>query len=199
MKDSIGILVFFMAGFLCGLFQLLPEYRMHFDGVTCTLYLLIFFVGIGVGSNTVVWQMIRRVHFKILFVPLAVIVGTFFGVALVSPFISDISLSEALAIGSGFGYYSLSSVLISQMHSELLGIIALVSNLMREILTLILSPVLFRLFGCLAPIAAGGATSMDVTLPVITKVAGKEYTVVSIFNGVILSILVPILVPLLLR
>jgi uncharacterized membrane protein YbjE (DUF340 family) len=50
-------------------------------------------------------------------------------------------------------------------------------------------------FGKLAPVASGGATSMDSTLPIIVTASGKEYAMISVFSGIVLTILVPFLVP----
>jgi uncharacterized membrane protein YbjE (DUF340 family) len=120
--------------------------------------------------------------------------GTFFGVALCSLLLPSLNLREVLAVGAGFGYYSLSSIFISELHSQTLGVIALVSNILREIFTLLFVPLLVKYFGKLAGIASGGATSMDTTLPVISKYSGKEYAVISLFSGIVLTILVPFLV-----
>ena len=56
------------------------------------------------------------------------------------------------------------------------------------------APLLARYFGRLAPISAGGATTADTTLPVITKFCGKEFVVVSIVHGVMVDLSVPFLV-----
>ena len=124
------------------------------------------------------------------------IVGTFLGVGLISFILPELVLKESLAVGAGFGYYSLSSIIISQISGERLGAIALLSNVLREVITLITTPLLAKHFGKLAPIAAGGATSMDTTLPLIAKFVGKEYATISIFSGMVLTILVPFLVTL---
>ena len=68
------------------------------------------------------------------------------------------------------------------------------ANIFREILTLFGAPFLARYFGKLAPICAGGATTMDVTLPVITQVCGKEWTVMAIFHGILMDFSVPFFV-----
>jgi uncharacterized membrane protein YbjE (DUF340 family) len=36
---------------------------------------------------------------------------------------------------------------------------------------------------------------MDTTLPVVVKFSGKDMAVVAIFSGIVLSLLVPLLVP----
>lgn len=58
--------------------------------------------------------------------------------------------------GIGFGYYSLSSIFITEYRGAELGTIALLSNIVREMITLLLSPLLVKVAGPLAPIAAGG-------------------------------------------
>jgi uncharacterized membrane protein YbjE (DUF340 family) len=134
-----------------------------------------FLVGIGVGSNKKSLEVIKSVNFKIALVPLSVIVGTYIGVSIFSLIQNELSFIDSIAVGSGFGYYSLSSVLITELSSETLGVIALLSNISREIITLLFTPIFARYFGKLAPISSGGATSMDTTLPIITKYIVEYY------------------------
>ncbi len=122
------------------------------------------------------------------------ILGTFAGVIAVSFFIKDKSITECLAVGSGFGYYSLSSILITQYKGIELGTIALLSNIIREVLTLLLAPLMVKYFGKLSPISAGGATTMDTTFPIIIRNSGKEYAIISIYHGFIMDFSVPFLV-----
>jgi uncharacterized membrane protein YbjE (DUF340 family) len=74
------------------------------------------------------------------------------------------------------------------------GVIALLANISREIITLLFTPLFVKIFGKLAPISAGGATSMDTTLPIISRFSGHDYAIVSVVHGTILTILVPFLV-----
>ena len=76
----------------------------------------------------------------------------------------------------------------------LLGLVALLSNIFREIITLLGAPVLATIFGRLAPISAGGATSMDTTLPIISQVSGRDMVIVSVFHGFVVDFSVPFLV-----
>jgi uncharacterized membrane protein YbjE (DUF340 family) len=158
-----------------------------------------FFVGIGVSIDKNAWKMMKAIKLKMLLVPLSAIIGTFLGVILFSLLFTDMEIREALAVGSGFGYYSLSSVLISEISGKTLGVIALMSNILRETITLLAAPFLAKYFGKLAPIASGGATSMDTTLPVVIKFSGKKYAIISIINGTILTIIVPFLVAFILK
>jgi len=198
MKNSFIIVGFFVLGILAGLYNLLPKTLIETDFSVYALYILMFLVGIGIGSDKKTWEIIKSAKLKIILVPLTIIVGTSLGVTVVS-FFTTIGLRESLAVGAGFGYYSLSSILITKISGEALGVIALISNISREIITLLATPLFIKYFGKLAPIASGGATSMDTTLPIITKFVGKEYAVISVFSGVVLSILVPFLVTFILK
>ncbi|MFC2151333.1 lysine exporter LysO family protein [Bacteroidota bacterium] len=198
MKGSLIILTFFVLGLIAGIYNFLPEHFLVNDYSIYALYLLMFLVGIGIGSNKKSLSLIKSVNFKILLVPLSVITGTYIGVSIFSLLQDNLSLTESLAIGSGFGYYSLSSVLISEVSDDVLGVIALLSNITREIITLLLTPLFAKYFGKLAPISSGGATAMDTTLPIITKYIGSDYAIISVFSGVVLTILVPFLIALIL-
>ena len=198
MKGSLIILAFFAAGLLLGMYDLLPDQLLENDYSLYALYLLMFLVGIGIGSNKKSLEVIKSVNFKIILVPLSVITGTYIGVSIFALIQDNLSLIELIAVGSGFGYYSLSSVLITEISGETLGVIALLSNISREIITLLFTPLFARYFGKLAPISSGGATSMDTTLPVITKYIGSDYAIISVFSGVVLTILIPFLIAIIL-
>ena len=198
MRGTLIIPALFTLGVAIGISGHLPSFASSSDWSTYTLYLLMFLAGVGIGSDRKSWQIIRTINIKIILVPAGILVGTFSGVAIASLLIPNLSLREVLAVGAGFGYYSLSSIFISRLQSETLGLIALLANMFREIFTLIMTPYLVKNFGNLSGIASGGATSMDTTLPVISKFSGKEYAIISLFSGMVLTILVPFLVTLIL-
>lgn len=199
MKNSLIILAFFVLGVVLGIGKNLPDQLMKTDFSTIALYGLMFLVGVGIGADKNAWSVLRSMNLRIFLIPLGVIVGTFFGTTLIWLVLPGFRLKEVLAVGAGFGYYSLSSLFITQLSGETLGVIALLSNLMRELFTLLATPVLVRYAGKLAGIASGGATSMDTTLPVISKYSGKEWAVISVFSGIVLTILVPFLVTFILK
>ena len=199
MKNSLIILGFFVLGLSLGLTRHLPDVIMESDFSMYALYLLMFLVGIGIGADRSSWKIIRETNIKIVLVPTCVVIGSLLGVALFSVFLPQINIREALAVGAGFGYYSLSSIFITQISGETLGVIALLSNIIREIITLLATPLFVRYFGKLAGIASGGATSMDTTLPIIAQYSGKEWAIISVFSGIVLTILVPFLIPFILE
>ena len=190
MKGSLIILFFFCSGVLLARLGLIPTYLLEHDCTVYALWLLMLLVGISIGSDRRLGEILRTLRPRVLLLPLATTVGTFAGTALVSLFLSY-SVSECLAVGAGFAYYSLSSIFISQYKGAELGTIALISNIARELITLLLTPLLARYLGPLAPISCGGASTMDTTLPVITRYCGKEWIFVSIVHAMILDFSVP--------
>ena len=194
MKGSITIFSFFIAGVLLGRFIDIPAILTAEGPTLYALYALMFLVGISIGSDKKALQALKQQNLKIILVPLATIIGTLIGSALISFALSDRSITDCLAVGSGFGYYSLSSIFITQYKGAELGTIALVSNIMRELLALLAAPLLIRYFGKLAPISVGGATTADTTLPIITKFCGKEFVIISIIHGITVDLSVPFLV-----
>jgi uncharacterized membrane protein YbjE (DUF340 family) len=194
MKGSIIIVSFFVVGIILGQQGWLPTTITETDYSLYALYLLMFLVGLSVGSDKKALQALRNINPRLFLVPLGTIVGTLAGVWAISLLLMDRPVTDCLAVGSGFGYYSLSSVFITQYKGAELGVVALTSNIIREIFTLLFAPLLVMWFGKLAPISAGGATTMDTTLPIITRYSGKEFVVIAIFHGVLVDFTVPFLV-----
>ena len=190
MKGSLIILFFFCTGVLLARLGLIPTYLLEHDCTVYALWLLMLLVGISIGSDRRLGEILRTLKPRVLLLPLATTAGTFAGTALVSLFLSY-SVSECMAVGAGFAYYSLSSIFISQYKGAELGTIALISNIARELITLLLTPLLARHLGPLIPISCGGASTMDTTLPVITRYCGKEWNFVSILHAMILDFSVP--------
>lgn len=194
MKGSLIIVGFFLLGTLCGMFHLLPSDLSQSNISFYALCALMFSVGISIGNDPQTLRNFRSLNPRLVLLPVATILGTLSAAALVSLILPHRSASECMAIGSGMGYYSLSSIFIAQYKGPELGTLALLSNILREIMTLLCAPLLVRWFGNLAPISAGGATTMDTTLPIITRTAGQQFVIVSIFHGFITDFSVPFLV-----
>ncbi len=202
MWGGVTVVAFFAAGCICGWLEFVHHFPFYGEIAMYVLYALMVQVGMSIGSDRKLKEILLGLNPKFFFLPLGTIVGTLAFAAIASLFISDISLPDSLAIGAGFGYYSLSSVLITQIKEATVGVdiaaqlgtMALMSNIMREVITLLFAPVIGGVFGKLAPISTGGATSMDSTLPVITAVCGKELVFISIFHGVLVDFSVPFLV-----
>lgn len=194
MKGSIIIVSFFILGVIMGRFGVFDINTLDIDISFISLALLMLFVGISVGNDLGSLKGLKELSPKLLLLPFVTIIGSLAGCFILSLFMSSRTIPDVLAIGSGFGYYSLSSIFITEYKGAELGTIALIANIAREIITLLGAPLLAWLAGPLAPITSGGATTMDTTLPVITKTSGSNFVILSIYHGFVVDFSVPFLV-----
>lgn len=200
MKGSLVVVAFFLAGCILGRIN-----GTHFDMHQLSLYVLyalMFQVGISIGSNKKLKDLLKSLCPKMILLPIATISGTLLFSALASLLLSQWSVFDCMAVGSGFAYYSLSSILITQFKEPSIGLqlatelgtIALLSNIFREMIALLGAPLIRKYFGKLAPISVAGVNSMDVLLPSITRYSGKEMIPIAIFHGILIDLSVPVFV-----
>lgn len=156
------------------------------------LYVLMASVGISVGLNKSVFQKIRSNHIKMFLIPLAIILASVAG-GWLAGLLLGIPAPEAMAVSSGLGWYSLSGVLITELFNPKVGTVAFLSNLMREIMTFCLVPVISKRLNGYTAIAPAAATSEDTTLAMLVKYTDEEVVVMAVFNGVVCSAVVPVL------
>ena len=202
MKGSLIVVAFFVLGLFVGHSGCLPPWFMSSQTSFVALCALLLFVGMGIGLNPNMMRDIKSLSPRLALLPLVTILGSWMGaVVAYAVMSSDLctlfqqrSLTSCLAVDSGFAYYSLSSIFITEYRGAELGTIALLANIVREMITLLLAPMLAKWFGPLAPISAGGATTMDTTLPIIAQASGQKYVALSIFHGFVTDFSVPFLV-----
>lgn len=194
MKGSLVTVGFFVLGLCMGRMEMMPEWLLEGKVTFVALCGLLFCVGMSVGNNENVVGEFRSINPRLTLLPFVTILGCFAGSALAWFLLQYRQPTDCLAVGSGFAYYSLSSIFITQYRGVELGTVALLANIFREMMTLLLAPLMARAFGPLAPISAGGATTMDTTLPIITQTCGQQYVMVSLFHGFVVDFSVPFLV-----
>ena len=202
MKGSLIVVAFFVLGLFVGHSGCLPSWFMSSQTSFVALCALLLFVGMGIGLNPNMMRDIKSLSPRLALLPLVTILGSWMGAVVAYVVMSsDLctlfqqrSLTSCLAIDSGFAYYSLSSIFITEYRGAELGTIALLANIVREMITLLLAPMLAKRFGPLAPITAGGATTMDTTLPIIAQASGQKYVALSIYHGFVTDFYVPFLV-----
>ena len=159
------------------------------------LCLLVVCVGFSIGQNREFYRSLRQMDRRLIALPLLTFSGTWAGALLTSCLFTRHSATDWLAASSGFGYYSLSGVLITELRGSELGTLSLIYNILRELIVLLAAPFLCRGFGPLAPISQGGATSGDTTLPIIAAACGNRFVPLSIYHGLTVDFSVPFLVP----
>ena len=177
-------------------FQLLPHLLMNNSSkiTDYSLYFLLVLIGFSIGKDKSTIKTLFKSNYIVLLVPLGTIIGTLIGGYLAS-FLINLSAKDSMAVSAGFGWYSLSAVMISNMKSSDLGSIAFLSNVSREIISIVLIPFTAKYVGPYVSIAPGGATTMDTTLPLIERFAGEDAALTAFIHGFVLSILVPFIVP----
>ena len=193
MKGSLIVVGFFVIGLLGGIEKMVPSWLLDGDVSFVALCGLLLFVGLGIGLNPEMKKEVRSLSPRMALLPVVTIIGSWLGALLIWTVLHR-TLSDCMAINSGFAYYSLSSIFITEYRGAELGTIALLANIIREMLTLLGAPLMARWFGPLAPISAGGATTMDTTLPILSQTVGQRYIALSIYHGFVVDFTVTFLV-----
>lgn len=158
-----------------------------------TLYLLMFSVGVSVGMNESVLEKLKNYSFSILLIPIGTAIASVLG-GFACGLIFDMRLVDSLSVGAAMGWYSLSGVMLEALSGAEVGTISFMSSLMREFLAFMLIPVLVKYLNPYCAIAAAGATSEDTTLPMLIRYTSEEFIVISVINGMLCSIAVPLLI-----
>ena len=194
MKESLIVLLFFGAGVLAGVMGDFPDafVGLVHEASNYAVYAMLAAVGMTLGFDVRAWRILRDLKGWVALVPLMIAVGTFLG-GTAAWAVLDMSFRDVMAVSAGFGYYSLSSMLINQLADVSLGSMALISNMVRELVTLLFAPLFARAFGGLGPLSAAGAAS-DTCLPAIIRTSGERNTILGIFSGMVLTVAVPFFV-----
>jgi len=154
-----------------------------------SLLLLLFTMGFSFGLDREAMHKLSQIGLRILVVPLAVILGSILA-GLVSGLILRLDLTASMAVSAGYGWYTLDGPMVGQLYGAEWGAMGFAVNFIRELLTIITITLLLRI-DKYAPIASGGATTMDTTLPVIVRYCGHDSLIIAFSSGFILSLLAP--------
>ena len=152
------------------------------------LYALLALIGCQLRSSGMsLRQILLNRHG--LFIALTVMASSLLGGLLAAPLLA-LDWNQGMAMSAGFGWYSLSGILIGDQLGPILGGAAFFNDLSRELLAFLLIPLTIQRFTPLA-IGFGGATSMDFTLPVIQQTGGVACVPVAVVSGFLLSLASP--------
>lgn len=187
--ESLQLCGVVLIGFLIGLSGL--SFLQHAtEASEYTLIFLLFLIGIQLRNNGMTLRQIV-LNRRGMIVAVVVMVSSLLG-GVINALILDLPLKTGLAMASGFGWYSLSGILLTESYGPVIGSAAFFNDLARELLAIMLIPGLVRRSRSTA-LGLCGATSMDFTLPVLQRSGGVEIVPAAIVHGFILSLLVPIL------
>lgn len=180
---SIILVASVVVGYAVGLVVAIPADT----GLEYALYALLFLVGVGLH---IVWHSLRR-----LWAPLtaagvgAAAAGGVYALA------TGTSLAASFAVSFGFGWYSLDGPLVTASLGAALGLVAFLTNFLRENLTMLLAPVVGHRFGAETITSMGGATSMDTTLFFVVRYGDPDAATMALASGLILTVAASLLVP----
>ncbi len=189
MLESAKLILVVFAGFLAGL--LLP---FSFDGVDkiseVVLFALLFFIGIQLGNSGISLKQVL-LNKKGIIIAGTVLISSLIG-GLISAWVLNIPYQYGLAMASGFGWYSLSGILMGDALGPVYGGASFLIELSRELVAIVVIPLFIARYP-LSVIGYAGATALDFTLPIIQTSGGVKFVPIAIVSGFILSFLVPIL------
>ena len=159
-------------------------------------YLLLLFM-LLIGLDLAYSPLDRSwLNWKILLVPVGCIIGSVLGAVMCSLMINNISLKDLIMLSQGYGFYSMTGIVVTELKNAHLGSIALMNDLFREIFAILF----MYMIGWRYPrsaISSAGATAMDVTLPMVKQACGNDFIPHAMVSGFVLSILAPIAVSIL--
>jgi len=190
--DSLKLCFVVVAGFLLGLTQ------MHWltyasQASEIALIFLLALVGIQLGNSSMT---LRQIVLNRRGMLVASVVGiSSLGGGIIAALLLNLPLKTGLAIASGYGWYSLSGIVLSDALGPVLGSSAFFNDLARELCAIMLIPTLVR-SNRSAALGLCGATSMDFTLPVLQRSGGLDMVPPAVVHGFLLSLLAPILMAL---
>lgn len=199
---TVLIVIAVAVGMLIGYFVIRSAFEGNMEsfenmaglGIKIGLCLLLVFVGIDLGLDGTVVENFKRVGIRILAFPAAVAIGTLVGAG-ISGMLMGLSIKESLAVGAGFGWYTLAPGIIMEAGYITASAVSFLHNVMRELLSILFIPLVAQKIGYIETTGMPGAAAMDVCLPIVEKSTRSDIAVYSFVSGVILSIVVPVLVP----
>ncbi len=162
----------------------ISDYLFNFS-----LIALLFVMGIIFGLDEESTRKLKRAGFRILVVPFSVAFGSILG-GLTSGTLLGINPVASMAVCAGYGWYTLAGPLNGQLFGVEWGALGFMVNFLRELLTIATVSLSVKI-DKYAPIAMGGATAMDTTLPVIVRYCGSDTLITAFLSGFILSAIAP--------
>ena len=181
-------------GIIAGYFWLQDMSRSILDTVlTVSLIFLYTGVGVSLGENKEVFQYMKRLGARVLFMPAAIFAGCIIG-GFISGLLLGLPLSYSVISASGMGYYSLTGAFMTESFGIEAGTYGFIVNVSRDVFTVALLPLLSKISKG-SPIASGAAGCMDTMLVPVTRAVGPELGMVALISGTILTFVVPVWLP----
>ena len=187
--ESLQLCGVLLIGFVVGLTGF--EFLHYADkGSQIDLMLLLLLVGVQLRNSGMHIKQIlinRRGTTIALVMGVSALIG-----GAIAAFVLGLPVKMGLALASGFGWYSLTGILLTDAYGPVMGSAAFFNDLMRELAAIMLIPLIINRYRSTA-LGICGSTSMDFTLPVLQRSGGVAIVPAAIVHGFVLSLITPIL------
>lgn len=109
--------------------------------------------------------------------------------------IYELPTAQGLAMASGFGWYSLSGLMMTKAYGSLIGSVVLMCDLVREFLAFVFIPLVIRKHA-IGAISMSGAPGLDILLPSIIASGGRHLAPITISFALMVNLSAPVLMTL---
>lgn len=170
------------------LYAVLPQQLLSFHFSEYLLYAVVFMIAAELSTVR-----IGKISKRHLYVPVMALLAWPIA-AFAMQFFSSYDVATLMMLSGGLGWFSLSGPLVANItQSQELGGLALLIDLFREIISIILLYLFGRRFS-LSALGVCGATAMDSTLPFVKKNCTAVDVQIAVFSGFLLTVLAPFLI-----
>jgi uncharacterized membrane protein YbjE (DUF340 family) len=183
---SLGLLIALLAGFALGHVLPIPSTT----AIPYVLYILLALVGFDL--------ILTREGLRGVWVPLTAATVGAIGAAAVVVVVAGVPATAGFSTSLGFGFYSLAGPLVAARLGSALGLLAFLTNFLREQLTMLLAPYLGPRLRGAGLASLGGATAMDTTLYFVTRYGDERAGSLALATGIVLTVAASIVLPALL-
>ena len=183
---SLGLLAALLIGFGIGRAILVPADA----AIPYVLYVLLALVGFDL--------VLTREGLRGVWVPLTAATVGALGAAAVVVVFAGVPATAGFSTSLGFGFYSLAGPLVAARLGSALGLLAFLTNFLREQLTMLLAPYLGPRLKGAGLASLGGATAMDTTLYFVTRYGDDRAASLSLATGIVLTLAASLVLPALL-
>ncbi|EPM5608670.1 TPA: lysine exporter LysO family protein [Providencia stuartii] len=187
--ESLQLCGVLLIGFLVGLTGV--DFLHYADkGSQIALMMLLLLVGLQLRNSgmSIKQILVNRRGTTIAFV---MAISALAGGA-IAALLLGLPVKMGLALASGFGWYSLTGIVLTDAYGPVMGSAALFNDLARELAAIMLIPLIINRYRSTA-LGICGSTSMDFTLPVLQRSGGVSIVPAAIVHGFVLSLVTPIL------
>ena len=200
-KMSFIILLMVVVGMLLGDLVIrrvctnLPAFQSRSgDYLVVGLCIMLGLIGFSMGLDGSIARILRNAGPGVILVPIFAVLGTLLGGAVYAA-LSPMTLREGLAISAGFGWYTMAPSVIASAGHTMASAVSFLHNVLREMLGIILLPVIAGKIGYIEAITIPGTASTDVCLPIVEQVCNSETVAYSFCTGMLMCITSAALVP----